>query len=94
MLNRVIRGVPLLALMAGACTMENSGPDPKLVSDLSYIKIVNVAPSEKCRYLGEALSFRMLPSKLGVDVFNVEGGSRISTTLSFASMPNGSAPML
>jgi hypothetical protein len=73
-LNGIIRGVPLVALIASGCTMQNSGPDPKLVSDLSYIKIVNGASSEKCRYLGEALSFRMLPSKLGVDVFNVEGG--------------------
>ena len=74
MLNRIIRRVPLLALVAGGCTMQDSGLDPKLVSDLSYIKIVNGAASQKCRYLGEALSFRMLPSKLGVDVFNVEGG--------------------
>jgi hypothetical protein len=54
--------------------MQNSGPDPKLASDLSYIKIASGASSEKCRYLGEALSFRMLPQRLGVDVFNVEGG--------------------
>jgi hypothetical protein len=66
----------LLALAAGGCAMQDSGLDPKLASDLGYIKIVSSASSEKCRYLGEALSFRMLPSKLGVDVFNVEGGIR------------------
>src|SRR5262249_37788980 len=75
-LNRIIRGVPLLALMAGGRTLGNSRPRLKLRSGLTYIKIVNRASSWKYRYLGQALSFRMLPSHLGADGFELPVGGK------------------
>ncbi len=74
MLMRVTRGLTLLlALAAAGCATQPPGPDPKLAPDLAYIKIVENGPGSKCRYLGDLVSFRMLVSKFGIDVFNVEG---------------------
>ncbi len=74
MLRGFTWGIPLvLALAAGGCAMQGAGVDPKLAPDLAYIKIVNDPPGGKCRYVGDLISFRQLVSKMGVDVFNVEG---------------------
>lgn len=63
LIRRAIIAVSLGMLFAIAgCTVAGVGIDNRLAADLSYIKIVGHAPSLKCRYLGETLSFYLTTS--------------------------------
>jgi hypothetical protein len=75
--RRMFLTAPLiLALAASGCAMPDLSVDPKLAANLDYIKIVNKPPGDKCRYLGEMVSFRALPSSVTHDVMDAEGSIR------------------
>jgi hypothetical protein len=66
-------GALLLAFASAGCTMQSIEADPKIAAETAYVKIVEQTPSGKCRYVGEAVSFRQLVSRLGIDILHMEG---------------------
>jgi hypothetical protein len=70
---RVVVSLGVL-LVISSCSNAGIGIDQKLAADLSYIKIVRQAPSPKCRYLGESLSFYM---KIAVGTVNGENARKV-----------------